>query len=136
MGENEALTKMVEKLEADLDELRNMIIASKPIKKQAVDERESKVVSNIKDIGVQDAVVYAMLIKVTQTKEELKRTLDVWGVAYGSWFDGGNFNNRLLKNGIIKVDRKNEKGEEIYSLTMNGERIADEKLVVLQNRKG
>jgi hypothetical protein len=127
-----SLIKRVEILEAQLAELRNMIVASKPAEKRETSEREKQIVANIKNFGVQDAVIFSMLIHGVETKEQMKKTLDVWGMPYLSWFDGGNFNNRLLKKGIVRVDGKDENGEEIYSLTMNGERVAEEKLAGLK----
>ena len=37
-------------------------------------------------------------------------------------------NNRLIKRGVIRVEGKNENGEDIYVITRKGERFADEKL--------
>jgi hypothetical protein len=127
-----SLEKRVEILETQLAELRNMIVASKPKLEQRIDERESVIIANIEDIGVQDAVKFSLRIKGPQTKQQIKDTLNSWGVPFRSWFDGGNFNNRLLKAGIVKVDGKTDDGEEIYSLTMNGERITDERIAGLE----
>jgi len=131
-NQTDSLTKRVEVLEVQLAELRNMIVTSKPTKRRTINDKEGVVVANIQNIGVQYAVIFCLLVKGKQSKEQMKNTLGAWGVPYGSWFDGGNFNNRLLKKGIAKLDSKNENGEEIYSLTMNGERVANEKLEGLE----
>jgi len=125
------LAKRVQMLEIQVSELRNLMLAAKPVESRKTDEKEARVVSNIKKFGAQDGVMFSMRLKGPQTKEEIKKTLDVWGLPYLSWFDGGNFNNRLLKKAIVKIDGRNENGEEIYSLTMNGEKMADEKLAGL-----
>ena len=56
----------------------------------------------------------------------MKNMLQDWGKVYGSWFDGGNFNGRLVRKNIVKKEDRNEKNEDLFSLTRRGEMLADE----------
>lgn len=48
------------------------------------------------------------------------------GERLSNWFHGGNFNKRLVKKGIIRIDGKDNDGNDMYALTLKGEKIADE----------
>lgn len=128
------LIQRVEALEREMAQLKRVFSGNIPREHSKSEGKEAVVVANIAKIGIQDSVIFCFRIKGPQTKEQAKKILDVWGVAYGSWFDGGNFNNRLLKNRIVKSDGELENGERIYSLTMKGEQIADEKISRLDQK--
>ena len=74
-------------------------------------------------------ILISLRIKNKQTREQIKKTLQDWGKVYGNWFDGGNFNGRLLKKNIVRKDGKNDNNDETYSLTKRGEFLADELIV-------
>lgn len=87
-------------------------------------EVEKLVIDHIDDISTQHLVVIALFLKSKQTKQEIKKMLQDWGKAVGNWFQGGNMNNRLLNEGIIKKDGANNKNEDLFSLTGKGENVA------------
>ena len=87
---------------------------------------ETKLVENAGKINTQEMIVISLKLSGRQTKEQIKNTLQDWGKVYGNWFEGGNFNGRLVKKNIVKKDDKNEKNEDLFSLTKAGEMLADE----------
>jgi hypothetical protein len=87
---------------------------------------EQMLVERIEDMGTQDLILLALLIRPKQTKAEIRAVLQDWGKAFGSWFDGGNFSGRLVKSGLVKKDGANDKGEEVFALTKKGAMEADE----------
>ena len=87
---------------------------------------EAILIKNAESIKTQDMIIISLRRNGTQTKEGIKKTLQDWGKVYGTWFDGGNFNGRLVKKNIVKNEGSNDDNEEYYSLTKRGEFIADE----------
>lgn len=86
---------------------------------------EPILVKHVNSIKTQHLVVLSLKLNKTQTKNDIKKTLQDWGKVFGSWFDGGNFNNRLLKTNIVKIIEKNKKDNYIFSLTQKGNLEAD-----------
>jgi len=95
---------------------------------------ESMVVSHIDEIGIQDLVVVALKLKPSQTKPEIKQMLIDLGKKVGVWFEGGNFNGRLVKKSIIKKDGVNENNEDVFVLTKRGELLAQEILDKIKSK--
>jgi hypothetical protein len=130
LGKKEAGIELEERMshmEARIAVLENLL-KSKPKELEPASSKEAIVAAKVKDIGVQDCVILCYGLKGAQTRQQVMKTLDIWGKPYGSWFTGGNFNNRLLKKGILRPDGKSEEGEEIYCLTMSGQHTFEEKL--------
>lgn len=89
-------------------------------------ELERKLVENAAKMNTQEMIVISLRLNGKQTKEQIKDMLQDWGKVYGTWFDGGNFNGRLVRKNIVKKEGKNEENEELFSLTKRGELLADE----------
>ena len=89
-------------------------------------ELEQLLVENADKMNTQEMIVISFRLYGKQTKDEVRRTLQEWGKVYGNWFDGGNFNGRLVKKNIVKKEDKNEKNEDLFSLTKRGEMLANE----------
>ena len=89
-------------------------------------ELEQLLVENADKMNTQEMIVISFRLYGKQTKDEVRRTLREWGKVYGNWFDGGNFNGRLVKKNIVKKEDKNEKNEDLFSLTKRGEMLANE----------
>ena len=87
---------------------------------------EAILIKKANSIKTQEMIIISLRRNGTQTKEGIKKTLQDWGKVYGTWFDGGNFNGRLVKKNIVKNEGSNDDNEEYYSLTKRGEFIADE----------
>ncbi len=87
---------------------------------------EAKLVENAEKLKTPEMIIISLKIHGKQTKEQIKATLQDWGKVYGNWFEGGNFNGRLVKKNIVKKEDKNEKNEESFSLTKRGDMLADE----------
>ncbi len=122
-----------------IQDLEQLVPAIKSIRKQSteiaetIDERV--VVENMNGKYVQDSIMFSLLLRGRQSREQIKKTLGDWGIPYGSWFRGGNMRNRLINTGLVKVDGKNENGEEMHSLTIRGMSVAREKLENLKKKK-
>jgi hypothetical protein len=91
-----------------------------------LNELERKLVENAGRMNTQELIVISLRLNGKQTKEQVKNMLQDWGKVYGSWFDGGNFNGRLVRKNIVKKEDRNEKNEDLFSLTRRGEMLADE----------
>ncbi len=125
----ESLEKRIQKLEDII--AGNRIPTSKSGKSSDI---ESMVVSHIDEIGIQDLVVVALKLKPSQTKPEIKQMLIDLGKKVGVWFEGGNFNGRLVKKSIIKKDGVNENNEDVFVLTKRGELLAQEILDKIKSK--
>lgn len=86
---------------------------------------ELKIVQNINNIGIQHLILLTLKIKSKQSKSKIEQTLVRWNKPVGSWFHGGNFNNRLLKKRTVMKDGKDKNNDELFSLTMKGIRITN-----------
>lgn len=72
-------------------------------------------------------IIISLKLNGKQSKEQIKNTLQDWGKVYGNWFEGGNFNGRLVKKNIVKKEEaRDEKNEDLFSLTKRGEMMAEE----------
>jgi hypothetical protein len=89
-------------------------------------ELEARLVKSADKVNTQEMIVISLKLHGRQTKEEIKSSLQDWGKVYGNWFEGGNFNGRLVKKNIVKKEDKNEKNEDRFSLTKRGELLAEE----------
>jgi hypothetical protein len=87
---------------------------------------EAKLVENADKINTQEMIVISLKLSGRQTKEQIKNALQDWGKVYGNWFEGGNFNGRLVKKNIVKREDKNEKNEDLFLLTKRGEMLAED----------
>lgn len=120
-----SLEDRVKQLEDRVAKLEGLSKGKKPTSaSRKTSEIEGLLVAKIEEIGTQDLIVIALRLKPKQTKAELKAMLENWGKAVGNWFQGGNFNTRLLKKSIVKKVGVDEKGDDSYSLTMKGENLA------------
>ncbi len=116
----DALKQRVAKLES--------IVLDQNYSSQKANNIERLVIDHIDDTSTQHLVIIALYLQPKQTKTEIKKMLQDWGKAVGSWFQGGNLNNRLLNKGVIKKIEVNEKNEDLFSLTGKGENMAKELL--------
>lgn len=132
ISENETSELTTEQRLTALEGKMGLIEALLAQKKQSdavpVNDKEQAFVDEIDQVGIQDAVIICYRLRGAQTRDQVREVFEKWGKPYGNWFYGGNFSNRLLKKGILKVEGKNDAGQDIYALTMKGERLADEKL--------
>jgi hypothetical protein len=93
------------------------------------------IVQRVEKIPTQHLVVISLKLNGKQTRDEIKKALADWGKVFGNWFKGGNFNNRLLKENVVKRLDKNENGDELFSLTQKGELLANKLLEKIQSKK-
>lgn len=123
--EREELESRIHDLEQRLSKLEASLGGSQ---RQAArsDDLEVKLVENADKINTQEMIIISLKRHGRQTKGEIKITLQDWGKVYGNWFEGGNFNGRLVKKNIVKKDDKNENDEDYFSLTKRGEMLAEE----------
>lgn len=79
---------------------------------------EKNLTEQIDKIGPQNLVVIELKMKPKQSKTDLQNLFRSWGCKKKvlKWFKGGNFNQRLLDNGIVIRDGKND-SEELFSLS-------------------
>lgn len=87
---------------------------------------EDKLVENTDKLKTQELIIISLKLYGKQTKDEIKTTLQDWGKVYGKWFDGGNFNGRLVRKNVVKKEGKNENDDDVFSLTRRGEMLADQ----------
>ena len=111
------LEKRIEEIEKRLSKLE-ALVSGRPAAAPA--GIEAALAEKVDEINTQDLIVVSLRLNKKQTKAEIKNTLQDWGKAFGNWFEGGNFNGRLVKKGIVK------KEGDAYALTRKGELLADE----------
>jgi hypothetical protein len=113
------IERRLSKLEAALQGTRSTALQSSAL--------EAKLVQNAEKLKTQEMIIVSLKLNGKQSKEQIKKTLQDWGKVYGNWFEGGNFNGRLVKKNIVKKEEaKNEKNEDLFSLTKRGEMMAEE----------
>ena len=88
-------------------------------------EMEAVLIEKADKIGTQGLVLIALRLEPQPTKSTIKNMLIEWGKNVGNWFEGGNFNSRLIKKSLIKKDGTNEKNEDLFSLTKKGKLTTD-----------
>ena len=110
------LNKRLESLEKRIFQLEN------PSNPSLTTENsfELKILEKIDDIGIQNLILFALRIKSKQSRNDLKLKLESWHKPVGSWFQGGNFKNRLLTPSQIIRDGINSENEDVYSLGSKG----------------
>ena len=113
-------------LERRIAKIERALLQRSPEEPDVASNLEAKLVEKAHSMKTQDLIIFSLRLFQHQTKPELKKSLADWGKVYGNWFDGGNFNGRLLRKNIVKKDGMNERGEETFSLTKRGESIADD----------
>lgn len=123
--DNAELERRIRDLEERVSKLESDDKSSTKSTQAISSDFEEKLVEVIDDIGTQDLIIISLRLKGPQTKEMIRKTLDDWGKTYGSWFNGGNFNARLIDKGVVKVDSTIDSGESVYALTKKGEKAAD-----------
>ena len=93
---------------------------------------EKLIVEKVNDIHTHHLIVISLKLRAKQTRDEIKETLQDWGKVFGKWFTGGNFSNRLIKTNIVKLEGKNDDGEDLFTLTKKGELLAEELIKKIQ----
>ena len=104
-------------------------LESNKIKIQSLFNVEEKLSEIINDVKPQDLVVIILKLNVDFSKDEIKKTFLDWGCNKKtmSWFNGGNFKQRLIDQGIIISNKKNEKNKDLFLLTkIKGNKKANE----------
>jgi hypothetical protein len=119
------LESRISDIERRLSKLEAALIGTQSVTPR-YNDLEAKLVENAEKLKTQEMIIISLKIHGKQTKEQIKATLQDWGKVYGNWFEGGNFNGRLVKKNIVKKEDKNEKNEESFSLTKRGDMLADE----------
>ena len=119
------LESRIRDIESRLSKLEAALLGTQSVTPRSSD-LEAKLVENAEKLNTQEMIIISLKLHGKQTKEQIKTTLRDWGKVYGNWFEGGNFNGRLVKKNIVKKEDKNEKNEDSFSLTKRGEMLADE----------
>lgn len=122
------LEKRVLEMEKRLDKLEALVSGRSLAAPAGL---ESALAEKVDEINTQDLIVVSLRLNKKQTKAEIKKTLQDWGKAFGNWFEGGNFNGRLVKKGVVKKEGENG-AEDVYALTRKGELRADELIAQLK----
>jgi hypothetical protein len=134
--DSDELEKKIMSVEARLSKLEDAILRGNPTASQTRAEGlETRLIERAGKINTQEMILISLRIKDKQTREQIKKTLQGWGKVYGNWFDGGNFNGRLLKKNIVWKGGMDDSNDETYSLTKRGEFLADE-LIAKVRRDG
>lgn len=126
------MERRVRDLEDRVAKLEALASNSAKSKQNTLSDIEDKLVEVIDDIGTQDLIIISLRVNGPQTREQIRKKLDDWGKAYGSWFSGGNFNARLIDKGVVKVDSTIDSGESVYALTKKGEKLADDRIAEIK----
>jgi len=121
-----ALESRIGDIERRLSKLEEILQGERQSITTISNELEQRLVENADKMNTQEMIIISLRVNGKQTKEEVKKMLQDWGKVYGNWFDGGNFNGRLVRKNIVKKEGKNEMNEDLFSLTKRGEMLADE----------
>lgn len=108
-----------------VDELIQKVKARKMPKLESF---EVLLANQIDDISIPELVIIALRINNRQTKSQIAKTIGDLGRDIGSWFRGGNINNRLIKAGLVKKDEEDQGVEHVFSLTVKGMIVAEKLL--------
>ncbi len=95
------LESRISDIERRLSKLEAALIGTHSVTPRSND-LEAKLVENAEKLKTQEMIIISLKIHGKQTKEQIKATLQDWGKVYGNWFEGGNFNGRLVKKYIVK----------------------------------
>jgi hypothetical protein len=112
-----ALESRIGDIERRLSKLEEILQGERQSLTTISNELEQRLVENADKMNTQEMIIISLRVNGKQTKEEVKRMLQDWGKVYGNWFDGGNFNGRLVRKNIVKKEGKNEMNEDLFSLT-------------------
>lgn len=112
----------------DSSKVDELIQKVKSKEKPKLDSIEILLANKIDEISIPELVVIALRINNRQTKSQIIKMLSDLGRDVRSWFSGGNFNNRLIKTGLVKSDGENENGNVVFSLTVKGMIVAEKLL--------
>ena len=121
-----ALESRIGDIEHRLSKLEEILQGERQSQTTRSNELEQRLVENADKMNTQEMIIISLRVSGKQTKEQVKTTLQDWGKVYGNWFDGGNFNGRLVRKNIVKKEGKNGKNEDLFSLTKRGEMLAGE----------
>ena len=121
-----ALESRIGDIERRLSKLEEILQGERQSITTISNELEQRLVENADKMNTQEMIIISLRVNGKQTKEEVKKMLQDWGKVYGNWFDGGNFNGRLVRKNIVRKEGKNEMNEDLFSLTKRGEMLADE----------
>ena len=124
-----ALESRIGDIERRLSKLEEILQGERQSQTTRSNELEQRLVENADKMNTQEMIIISLRVNGKQTKEEVKKMLQDWGKVYGNWFDGGNFNGRLVRKNIVKKEGKNDKNEDLFSLTKRGEMLADELII-------
>jgi methionine salvage enolase-phosphatase E1 len=124
-----ALESRMGDIERRLSKLEEILQEERQSQTTISKELEQRLVENADKMNTQEMIIISLRVNGKQTKEEIKKMLQDWGKVYGNWFDGGNFNGRLVRKNIVKKEGKNDKNEDLFSLTKRGEMLADELII-------
>ena len=118
------IERKLSKLESAFERKQSPALRSK--------DDEDRLVENADKLKTLEMILISLKLNGKQTKDEVKMTLQDWGKVFGNWFDGGNFNGRLVKKNVVRKEGKNENDEDVFSLTRRGEMLADELIAKLK----
>ena len=121
-----ALESRIGDIDRRLSKLEEILLGERQSRTTISNELEQRLVENADKMNTQEMIIISLRVNGKRTKEEVKKMLQDWGKVYGNWFDGGNFNGRLVRKNIVKKEGKNDKNEDLFSLTKRGEMLADE----------
>jgi hypothetical protein len=124
-----ALESRIGDIDRRLSKLEEILLGERQSQTTISNELEQRLVENADKMNTQEMIIISLRVNGKQTKEEVKKMLQDWGKVYGNWFDGGNFNGRLVRKNIVKKEGKNDKNEDLFSLTKRGEMLADELII-------
>lgn len=124
-----ALESRIGDIDRRLSKLEEILLGERQSRTTISNELEQRLVENADKMNTQEMIIISLRVNGKQTKEEVKKMLQDWGKVYGNWFDGGNFNGRLVRKNIVKKEGKNDKNEDLFSLTKRGEMLADELII-------
>jgi len=119
-----------------LEEAVKVILDSKKRADAQPDQNEQDITPLLDKVETKDAIIICFRKMGSQTKERLQENLRKWGIPFGSWFTGGNFKNRLLDEGILVHEGKDENGKTIYTLSIRGRKLAHELISKIEASKG
>jgi len=124
-----ALESRIGDIDRRLSKLEEILLGERQSRTTISNELEQRLVENADKMNTQEMIIISLRVNGKRTKEEVKKMLQDWGKVYGNWFDGGNFNGRLVRKNIVKKEGKNDKNEDLFSLTKRGEMLADELII-------
>ena len=111
-----SLEERITSLEERITSLEERINNELTVSSNSLDAFEQALIEKIEQISIPSLIMLSLFLNREQTRLEIQRTLTNWGRAYGNWFRGGNFNNRLIKKSFVHSTTNNK-----YQLTKKGQ---------------